>query len=119
MFDVLRTEQEDVVVLSLTGQLDALTAGKTKPMLDEILSNSMVKIVYDLKNLTLIDSSGVGVIVSTFKRSRAGGGDMKLAALCSQPMEVFKVLSLDKTIPIFGSVEEAVASFNKKNKKKR
>ena len=90
MFKIDRKILGDVVILALSGQLDALTAGKIKPLLDELLAQGDNRIVYDLKELTLIDSSGIGAIVSTFKRARADGGDMKLAGICLQPLEVFR-----------------------------
>ena len=67
MFDFTKRNEGNVVILSLNGQLDALTAGKLKPFLDEMIDDENVCVVYDLRQLSLIDSSGVGVIVSTFK----------------------------------------------------
>ncbi len=110
------TIENGVIILSLRGKLDALTAAKIKPVLDEILSNPGAEIVYDFDGLTLIDSSGIGVIVSTFKRSRADGGDTKIACIHDQPLEVFQVLNLHKYIEVFDAVETAAASFPKKRK---
>ena len=118
MFEISRTTQGDVVILAVKGQLDALSAGKVKPLLDELLAEGQNRIVYDMKDLDLIDSSGIGAVVSTFKRSRADGGDMKLASVRLQPMEVFRVLNLHKYIETYESAEEAAASFAKNFRKK-
>jgi anti-sigma B factor antagonist len=111
MLEFKREKKEDVVVLSLKGQLDALTAGTMKPVMDELISSHSNRVVFNLDELTLIDSSGVGAIVSIFKRSRAQGGDTKIAHLSKQPKEVFRLLRLDKALSIFDTVEQAIEAF--------
>ena len=111
MLDIEKTTEGDIVVLALKGQLDALTAGKIKPVLDEVLDGDQVRVIYDLKELSLLDSSGIGVIVSTFKRTRVSGGDTKVACLSEQPKEVFTVLSLDRYIDTFDTLDEALMRF--------
>lgn len=113
MLDFSINIEDDVVVIALQGQLDALTAGKLKPVLDELLESDRVRVVYDLRELTLIDSSGVGVIVSTFKRTRTKGGDTNLAGMDGQPKEVFTVLNFHRYIKIFDTVEEAISDLAK------
>ena len=111
MLEFRREKKGIVVVLSLKGQLDALTAGTMKPVMDELISSHSNRVVFNLDELTLIDSSGVGVIVSIFKRARALGGDTKIAHLSKQPREVFRLLRLDKALSIFDTVDEAVDAF--------
>lgn len=111
MLEFKQQKDDNITVLSLTGQLDALTAGTIKPVIDEIVASPRMFVVLNLNDLTLIDSSGVGAIVSMFKRSRAQGGDTSIAGLNNQPKEVFKLLRLDKAINIFESVEEAIEKF--------
>jgi anti-sigma B factor antagonist len=112
MLDIQKETHGDIVVLSLNGQLDALTAGSMKPIVDELMASKTTNIVFNLQHITLIDSSGVGAIVSVFKRTRSWNGDTKISGLSAQPLEVFKLLKLDKVIHLFNSVDQAVASFN-------
>jgi anti-sigma B factor antagonist len=111
MLDIQKEIHGTVVVLSLKGQLDALTAGSMKPIVDDLMDSKTTKIVFDLHDVTLIDSSGVGAIVSVFKRTRSWNGNTIVSGLSAQPLEVFKLLKLDKVIRIFTSVEQALASF--------
>ena len=66
------------------------------------------KVVVDLRALRQIDSSGVGVIVSLFKRIRTAGGQVRLAGLTGQPQAVFKVLGFDKAFDVCDTVEDAL-----------
>ena len=111
MLEFNKTEQNDIVILSLKGNLDALTAPDLRPTIDDLVSNRKNKVVLDLKQLELIDSSGVGAIVSLFKRVRQIDGDVKIACLENQPKEIFRLLNLDKAFDILESVEAAEYKF--------
>ncbi len=111
MLDYDRTEQGGVTVFSLKGNLDALTAPTLKKEIESLLAARKINVVFDLSGLELIDSSGVGAIVSLFKRVRTLQGDVKIARLAGQPAEIFKLLRLDKAFEIFDTIEIAVARF--------
>ena len=101
----------NVLVLSLKGNLDAITVPELKPEIDNIVSERKTAVVVDLSGLTLIDSSGVGAIVSLCKRVRALSGDVKVAGVTAQPKEIFRLLRLDRAFDIHPTIEEAVAKF--------
>ncbi len=112
MLEFEQTNRDDIVVLTLKGNLDALTATDLRPTIDELVSSRRLKVIFDLAGLTLIDSSGVGAIVSLFKRVRMLGGDVKIACLAHQPKEIFRLLRLDRAFELFDTVEAAEAKFS-------
>ena len=85
-----KREEGDVIVFSLKGNLDALTAPDLKEEIESLMAARKIHVVFDLEDLELIDSSGVGAIVSLFKRVRTVQGDVKIARLRGQPSEIFK-----------------------------
>jgi anti-sigma B factor antagonist len=109
--DIKKEERGNVTVGRLAGSLDATTAYVLKAEIEELLEQRKLNVVFDLEGLELIDSSGVGAIVSLFKRVRTLQGDVKLACINGQPAEIFKLLRLDKAFQIFASVDEAVKKF--------
>jgi len=111
MLEYTKDNRGDVVLLSLKGNLDALTANELRPTIDELVANHEIKVIFDLHDLTLIDSSGVGAIVSLFKRVRMLGGDVKIARLANQPKEIFRLLRLDRAFDLFDTIEEAQGKF--------
>ena len=46
----------------------------------------------------MVDSSGVGALVSLYKRVRAQGGDVVITGLRDQPLAIFKLLRLDRVM---------------------
>jgi anti-sigma B factor antagonist len=94
-----RIDKGEETVLVIDGVLDALTAPEIRPTIDALVEEKRMSIVVDLSSLRLIDSSGVGVVVSLFKRCRAFGGVVRVEGVVNQPLAIFKLLRLDR---VFG-----------------
>lgn len=95
-----RTDSGDETVFKIEGTLDAVTAPELRSVIDELVSESRKSVTLDLSDLRLIDSSGVGVIVSLFKRVRANGGQVRIVGLRDQPRAIFRLLRLDRVFPV-------------------
>lgn len=93
--------------LKIRGQLDALSAPDLRPVLDQLVEERGADIAVDLSELRLIDSSGVGALVSLYKRARANGGSVRFVGVTAQPLVIFKLLRLDV---VFGLVEDGAAA---------
>lgn len=111
MLEYQQDDRDGLVVLALKGNLDALTARELKPTIDELVSSKKTRIICDLQQLRLIDSSGVGAIVSLFKQVRMLGGDVKIAGLADQPKEIFRLLRLDRAFELYETVQDAEQAF--------
>lgn len=107
-FDVGRSG--DVTIVRLGGRLDGQQVGPVRQQLLELPERGDVRVVLDLERLEWIDSSGVGALITLFKRARTRGGDVKVAGLQRQPKEIFRLLRLEAAFEVFPSVEEAVNS---------
>jgi anti-sigma B factor antagonist len=107
MFRFDKQGREGWLLLTLEGSLDAMTSAKLKPEVVAIAEAQQLKVVVDLSQLTLIDSTGVGVLISLFKRLRALDGHVFFAGLAGQPKEIFRLLRLDRSLDLFPTVNEA------------
>jgi anti-sigma B factor antagonist len=94
-----RTIVDDGCRLQIEGALDALTARDIRPIFDQVVADKPKRVTVDLGGLTLLDSSGVGAIVSLFKRVKGDGGQVILENAHDQPLAVLKLLKLDR---VFG-----------------
>jgi anti-sigma B factor antagonist len=94
-----RQDLEDESRLRIVGALDALTVREIGPVIDGLVADRRPRVVVELEELTLIDSSGVGAIVSLYKRVKADGGQVVVVGAREQPLAVLKLLKLDR---VFG-----------------
>ncbi|SRR6266511_2794406 len=108
MFSFERSESDGITVLSLVGNLDAATASGLKQEVIAIADAKKTRIAVDLARLTLIDSTGVGVLISLFKRTRAQGGTVNFAGLTGQPKEIFRLLRLDRSLDLLPQLDDAL-----------
>src|SRR5436190_1783629 len=90
----------DVTVLHIRGELDALSCSDIRPVLDSIVENGRRIVSLNLSELRLIDSSGVGAIVSLYKRIRANGGEVRFIGVTAQPLVIFRLLRLDRVFEL-------------------
>jgi anti-sigma B factor antagonist len=94
-----RTDNDIESRLQIEGAVDALSAPDLRPIFDKVVAERRRRVIIDLDKVTMIDSSGVGAIVSLFKRVKAEGGQVLVVGAKDQPLAVFKLLKLDK---VFG-----------------
>jgi anti-sigma B factor antagonist len=95
-----RTDEGDETTLEIDGTLDAVTAPDLRAVVEQLVNERRKSVTLELSSLRLIDSSGVGVIVSLFKRMRANGGQVKIVGLRDQPRAIFRLLRLDRVFPV-------------------
>lgn len=95
----VRTDNDTESRLQIDGALDAVTVPDIRPIFDKVVADGRRKITIDIEKVTMIDSSGIGAIVSLFKRIKAEGGEVLVVGARDQPLAVFKLLKLDR---VFG-----------------
>jgi anti-sigma B factor antagonist len=103
----------DVTILVMGGRL-VLYEGETalRDAIDELIQDGRLQIILDLKDVTYIDSAGVGQIIAKYLSVRRKGGDVKLLHLSQRSLHVMTITRLLGVFETFGSEEEAVASFS-------
>lgn len=90
--EVEKEVKNKVLFVRITGEVDLKEADRLRREVDEIIENYPVKdIVFNLKNVNFIDSSGLGVILGRFKKIRSLGGRVYLA---SANEKIKKILEL-------------------------
>jgi anti-sigma B factor antagonist len=95
-----RTDQGELTVLRISGSLDALSTPELRPTIEALVAEKRTAVSVDLSDLRLIDSSGVGAIVSLYKRMRAVGAKVEVVGLRDQPLAIFRLLRLDRIFSV-------------------
>src|SRR5438874_12215999 len=108
MFEYRREQHGTVTILSLRGNLDALSAHELRREIDALVTERRSPVIVDLAGLELIDSSGVGSIISLLKRMRllSPPGEVKIAELRGQPQQIFQLLRLNRAFDMCTTVAE-------------
>lgn len=66
-FRVKQEETADAYILRVGGDLDLAVVQQFRAVLGPVVNQTQKKLVLDLKDLTYIDSTGIGIVVSILK----------------------------------------------------
>lgn len=89
---------EEIAVV-LKGEIDHHRVDDLKKELDAIIDRTRPKkMILDFKNVTMMDSSGVGLMLGRYKRIRDNGGELFVKRLNKQTDIVFEVSGLYQVI---------------------
>ena len=88
--------KDGTTFLTIDGTLDAVSVSDLRGELDKVVEARPKTVEVDLSQLRMIDSSGVGALVSLYKRVRAKGGDVVIRGVRDQPLAIFQLLQLDR-----------------------
>ena len=91
-FAVQRSEEGDVVVLSLEGYLDAHTAPDFERAIQAEIDAARYRLLVDGSQLKYISSAGLGVFMSFIEEVREHQGDIKICGLIPKVQQIFDIL---------------------------
>lgn len=102
----------NALIFNLKGEIDQYAAAELKERIDLEIENSPKRnLIIDLKNVELMDSSGIGLIVGRYKLVTSIGGQF---AMCGGSDYVIKMLELSgitKIIKHYKTITEAEKAF--------
>jgi anti-sigma B factor antagonist len=102
----------DVTILRMSGRLE-LDQGDLdfRDCVNRLVANGRLKILLDLRDVTRIDSAGIGMLVSKYLTTTRLGGAMKLLHLTARSDHLMDITRLATVFEIFEDEAEALRSF--------
>jgi anti-sigma B factor antagonist len=94
----ISTKEPGATRIAIVGELDTMTVGDLRSQIDTMVVDEPKRVEVDLSSLRMLDSSGVGALVSLYKRVRAYGGQVVMIGLRDQPLAIFRLLRLDRVM---------------------
>ena len=92
-------------IVHVNGEVDLANAPELDLVLAETVATKPVAIVVDLSTVTFMDSTGLGVLVRTFKRCQESGIRLDLIVTNERVLKVLAITGLDTVLPIHSSIE--------------
>ena len=102
----------DITVLELSGRIVMGNNSRDVELkLAELLRENARKIIFDLKGITVVDSTGIGILVVCHGKINKEGGSLRIAGATGNVEDTMKITNVDKILNIFPTVSAAAASF--------
>ena len=102
----------DVTVFLPEGRIDTLAADEMDQALQAAVAGGSHKIVVDMSGVDYISSAGLRSLAAVLVKSRAEGGDMKIAALNERVTRVFNIIGFDLLMSLHETSDAAIADFS-------
>lgn len=100
--------EDEIPVIVARGECDLVTSRKLRDAVDDLIKAGHCKIVFDMRDMTYIDSSGFRVLLETKNKVAELNGDIALVSLTAPVERVFNLLRLGELILRTDSVGEAI-----------
>jgi anti-sigma B factor antagonist len=97
----------DCTVVEARGVLDMTTEPQLREMLQQVIDAGARRVVVDLAEVRLMDSTALGTLVLMFKALRDDAGSLCVAAPRPLVRTVLAVTSVDRAITVYDTVQAA------------
>lgn len=102
----------DVLLVQLKFEiLDANNAKQIRQMIDPIIQDRQ-KVAIDMSEVQFIDSSGLGTLLTFYRKVKSVEGNLILFGMSSQARSLFELVKMDRIFEVVDSQDDALAILN-------
>jgi anti-sigma B factor antagonist len=110
--EISHHQQSGITILRIRGDIRrGDPTDQLKGAVDELIDQGQSKIVLNLGEVNMIDSTGIGIIVRAHTRTVERGGGLRLVNPSKFAMQTLKIVGLLNILAIADSEETAVESY--------
>jgi anti-sigma B factor antagonist len=102
------TNSEDILIVSVSGRLDTVSAVEFQGKMQELLDDAPVRVVLDCENLEYVSSAGLRSILVTAKKAKTLGRTICCCSLQDMVKKVFQVSGFFTLIPVRDCLDDAL-----------
>jgi anti-anti-sigma factor len=103
-------ENGEIVVIPLSGRLEVDDCDYLYSAVEKLIETGNKHVIVDCDGLEYISSMGLGMLLRLHARMKKQGGDVSLARVQGTVAKLVQLVSLDRVLGMYPSVETAIAS---------
>lgn len=90
------TAKDNIIIVSLKGDLDHHVTEQIRTEIDGMVTRQRIfTIAFDFRNVSFMDSSGIGLIMGRYKRIKPAGGEIYVSNLNCRIQRIFGLSGLN------------------------
>jgi len=101
-------EIDGTKILDVTGEIDVYTAPQFKEAVNGIIAAGQKHLIIDMGDVTYMDSSGFGILLSATRRLRPQGGTINLVRCNTAIDRILRITRLNTVFATFDNVDDAL-----------
>lgn len=95
-----------VKIVQPSGILDGVSTNQLRREVSDVVENGASIVLVDFQNVTFINSSALGALVSTLKLVRSAGAELFICSLTEQVKMMFELTKMNRVFKTFASRAE-------------
>ncbi|WP_066370616.1 anti-sigma factor antagonist [Neobacillus fumarioli] len=95
-----KQQKNGETLVQIAGEIDAYTAPKLKEELLPLAEGKNISLTVCLKDVSYMDSTGLGVFIGLFKQLKQNDGELKLINLSDRLVRLFQITGINNIIHI-------------------
>lgn len=109
--DVTSTTDGAVGIVTAAGAIDLSTAPRLREAVGDHLADGCAHLLLDLREVTFIDSTGLGLLVGAGKKASGLGGSVRV--VCDNPrvLRLLALTGIDRSVAVHATPDEARAGW--------
>ncbi len=100
-------EKGDVVIVRVTGRLDAASSPQLEKKINSIIDSGHFKMVLNFSGVDYLSSAGMRLMLSVSKKLKHLEGKVVACSLNDEVMEVIKMAGFHQVLELYPSEEES------------
>jgi anti-anti-sigma factor len=109
--EIALSKKQDVLILSLNGRLDGVTANLVENEFEVQIEMEETLFIFDLTNVSYISSAGLRVVLIAAKKTKAVKGKLAFVGLDDNVKEVFDMSGFSTILAIYPTENDAILAF--------
>ena len=101
---------DGVRIITIEGELDIATSPHVRELLDGAAKDVERPLVVDLTECEFIDSTGLATLLHCAKPAQNGESHVALVSQGGEVRKLLELTAIDRTIPVFDNVDDAVVA---------
>lgn len=102
----------NVLIIYLKGELDHHMSKNIKDKIDYIIiKNNIKKIIFDFKNVTFMDSSGIGMVIGRYNFIKNANGKVGVVNINDKLKKIFDMSGVFSIIDLFEDEKKALEEY--------
>lgn len=111
--DISSRAKGEVVILDISGEIDLYNAPEIKDIINKLIEQKKYNVVINLKDVTYIDSSGIGALISSLSNLKKYQGGLKIINVFASVRKVFELTKLTSFFDIYDNEDDSVNAFQR------
>jgi anti-sigma B factor antagonist len=109
MPDTATATMAQLTVVTFPADIDMATASAVGEQVAAALARGVHVVIADMTATTFCDSAGITMLIRAKRQATARGAELRLLLPCPNVVRVLQIQGVDAVLPIYHSLEEALA----------